>query len=215
MGRPFWLIHVNVYNVSASGGQKPRLWANFDFWGTLVPMRVKFGVLEQTQVLHLHAKCHLNVFIVSVSGGQKTQCWANFDFCGAPVLTPFYRWRPIWCAIADPRCTLTRQISSQLLYSAGLCWRKTPIFAVFGLWHLVVSPIGSSLKKMNTGAQLKTFPYPKWYQNRFCTVVQRLRGEIGRGKHSKAWPADKQTDKQTNKKTQRFSPPQQRVKSEI
>ena len=66
-------------------------WANFDFWGTLVPMRVKFGVLEQTQVLHLHAKCHLNVFIVSVSGGQKTQFWANFDFCGAPVLTPFYR----------------------------------------------------------------------------------------------------------------------------
>jgi len=30
----------------------------------------------------------------------------------------------------------------------------------FGLLHLVVSPIGSSLRKLNTGAQLQTFPYP-------------------------------------------------------
>jgi len=37
----------------------------------LLPMRVKFGVLEQTQGLHLHAKFHRNVFIVSASGGQK------------------------------------------------------------------------------------------------------------------------------------------------
>ena len=29
----------------------------------------------------------------------------------------------------------------------------------FGLRHFVVSPIGSSLRKLNTGAQLKTFPY--------------------------------------------------------
>jgi len=31
---------------------------------------VKFGVLEQTQGLHLQAKFHLNVFIVLASGGQ-------------------------------------------------------------------------------------------------------------------------------------------------
>jgi len=36
-------------------------------------MRAKFGVLEQTQGLHLQAKFHLNVFIVSASGGQKPQ----------------------------------------------------------------------------------------------------------------------------------------------
>jgi len=30
----------------------------------------------------------------------------------------------------------------------------------FGLLHLVVSPFGSSLRKLNTGAQLQTFPYP-------------------------------------------------------
>jgi len=51
-------------------------------------MRAKFGVLEQTEGLHLQAKFHLNVFIVSASGGQKPQFWANFDIFGAPVPTP-------------------------------------------------------------------------------------------------------------------------------
>jgi len=45
-------------------------------------MRAKFGVLEQTRGLHLHAKFRLNVFIVSASGGQKPQYWANFDIFG-------------------------------------------------------------------------------------------------------------------------------------
>ena len=46
-------------------------------------------------------------------------------------------------------------------YSVALCSRKTPTFAVFfGLHHLVVSPIGSSLRKLITDAQLQTFPYP-------------------------------------------------------
>jgi len=54
-------------------------------------MLAKFGVLEQTQGLHLPAKFRLNVFIVSASDGQKPQFWANFDIFGAPVLTPFYQ----------------------------------------------------------------------------------------------------------------------------
>jgi len=38
---------------------------------------------------------------------------------------------------------------------------KTPQFLpFFGLWHLVLSPIGNSLTTLNTGAQLQTFPYP-------------------------------------------------------
>ena len=59
--------------------------------GVPVPMRVHFGVLEQTQGLHLPAKFDLNVFIVSASGGQKLQFWAHFDILGAPVSKPFYR----------------------------------------------------------------------------------------------------------------------------
>jgi len=41
-------------------------------------MRAKFGVLEQTQGLHLHTKFHLNVFIVSASGGQKATILGTF-----------------------------------------------------------------------------------------------------------------------------------------
>jgi len=80
-------FHMNVFIVSASGGQQTQFLANFDNFGgpctdPLLPMRVKFGVLEQTQGLHLQAKFHLNVFIVSASGGPKPQFWANFDIFG-------------------------------------------------------------------------------------------------------------------------------------
>ena len=37
---------------------------------------------------------------------------------------------------------------------------KNPNFAVFGLRHLVMSPIGIILRKLSTGAQLQTFRYP-------------------------------------------------------
>ena len=30
-------FHLNVFTVSASGGQKPQFWANFDFFGAPVP----------------------------------------------------------------------------------------------------------------------------------------------------------------------------------
>ena len=51
-------------------------------------MRAKFGVLEQTQGLHLQAKFHLNVFIVAASGGQKPQFLANFDILGGLLYRP-------------------------------------------------------------------------------------------------------------------------------
>jgi len=43
-------FHLNVFIVSASGGQKPQFLTNFDiFWGScidpLLPLRAKFGVL--------------------------------------------------------------------------------------------------------------------------------------------------------------------------
>ena len=89
-------FHLNVFIVSAPGGQKPQFWAIFDTFGRsctdpLILMRAKFGVLEQTQGLHLPAKFHLNVFILSASNGQKPQFWTNFDILGPPVSTPFYR----------------------------------------------------------------------------------------------------------------------------
>jgi len=89
---------------------------NHNFWqiltfggsctGPLLPMKVTFGVLKQTERLHLHAKFHLNVFILSAFGSQKPQFWANFDFGGGVSIGLFY-------------CPLLQ---------------KTPIFAIFCTW---------------------------------------------------------------------------------
>ena len=62
---------------------------------------------------------------------------------------PFTDESQIWCAIADPRRTLTWQI----FVSIGLFCRplpaKNPNFcSFFGIWYLVVSPIGRSLRKL-------------------------------------------------------------------
>ena len=56
-------LHLNVFIVSASGGQKPQFWANFDTFARsctdpLLPMRAKFGGLEQTRGLHLSSSKH-------------------------------------------------------------------------------------------------------------------------------------------------------------
>ena len=119
-------------------------------------VRVKFGVLEQTHGLHLHAKFHLNMFTVSAFDGQKTHFSANFDFWWAPVPTPFHRWGPNVVCYCRPTVYAYVQISSPSVYYVALCWRKLPNFCCFfRLRHLVVSPIVSSLRKVNTGAQLQ------------------------------------------------------------
>jgi len=78
-----------------------------------------------------------------------------FTFWGLLYHLPFTDDCQIWCALADPRCTLTCQISSRSVYFVN-----PQFLPFFGLRHLVVSPFGSSLRKLNTGAQLQSFPYP-------------------------------------------------------
>jgi len=79
--------------------------------------------------------------------------------------------------------------------------KKSPIFAVFGLRHLVVSPIGSSLRKLSMGAQLQTFPYPVVSKSFLYSKAFMAKS----GAHSLTFKSvtnrqtDKQTDKQTNK----------------
>ena len=86
----------------------------------------------------------------------------------------------------------------------------------FGLRHLVLSPIGNNLTKLNTNAQLQTFPYPTvsksfLYSNAFMAKsgAQTLTFKSVTDKQT-----NKQTSKQTDKKTQHFWPPRRRVKSE-
>ena len=128
----------------------------------LLLMRVKFGVLKQTERLHLHAKFHLNVFIVSASGGQKRQFWANFYFWGAPVLTPITdEGQLIRCATADPQHTFKCQNLSRSVYSISPSGDEAPNFCRFLGWHFVISTVGGNPRKLNMGAQLQlTFPYP-------------------------------------------------------
>jgi len=66
----------------------------------------------------------------------------------------------------------------------------------FGLRHLVVSPIGSSLRKLNTIALLRTFPYPTasksvLYSNVFVAKSGAQTLDVQK--------RDEQTDKQTKK----------------
>ena len=128
------------------------------------------------QVLYLHAKFQLNVFIVSASGGQKPQC--SILTLGPRGRLLFIDEGQIWCAIADPRYTLTCQISSRLVYSvAALCWRKTPIFAVF--WTLAFSGVTNWQQSEKAGQGCTTTNLPLSNGIKIFSVLQRLHGEIG------------------------------------
>ena len=51
-------------------------------------------------------------------------------------------------------------VSIGLFYRPQSGGEKPQFLPFFGLRHLVVSPVGGSMRKLNTGAQLRTFPYP-------------------------------------------------------
>ena len=117
-------------------------------------------------------------------------------FWGLLYRPPFTDEGQIWCATADPRSTLTCQISSRSFPSGGKKSQFCHILPYFELRHLVVSPIGSSLRKLNTGAQLQTFPYSRvsksfLYSNAFMAKS---------GAQSLTFKSvtNKQTDKLTN-----------------
>ena len=90
---------------------------------------------------------------------------------------------------------------------------KPQFLPFFGLLHLVASPTGSSLRKLDTGAQLQTFPYPTASKSFLCSNAFTAKSCA----QTLTFKTDKQTDKQTDKRTdkkQRFWPPRLRVKSE-
>ena len=72
------------------------------------------------------------MFIVSASGGQKNTILGKFwHFSELLYRSSFTDDGQVWCAIADLRYTFMCEISSRWVYSVVLCWRKTPIVAVF------------------------------------------------------------------------------------
>jgi len=114
-----------VFIVSASGDQKPQFGANFDTFGRsctdlLIPMRAKFGVLEQSQGVHLPPNVIWLCSLCRLPMGKNHNFWQLLTFMGAPVSTPFYRWMPHLVYYSDPRSTLTCQISYRSVYSVVL-----------------------------------------------------------------------------------------------
>ena len=109
-----------------------------------------------------------SVYCVTFQGQKTQQFKENFDIWGTPVRCT----DPLLPMTA--KCVLERTHSIHLrvksVYFVALWRRKTPNFAVFGLQHFVVSPVGGNLRMLNTGAQLQTIPYPM-ASNRLCSAT--------------------------------------------
>jgi len=75
---------------------------------------------------------------------------------------------------------------------------KPKFLPFFGLRHLVVSPLGSSLRKLDKLHNYKHFPI-QWYENCFCNPTPSWRNRAHNLWRSKAWRTNRQTDKQTDK----------------
>jgi len=75
----------------------------------------------------------------------------------------------------------------------------------FGLRHLVVSPISSNLRKLNTGAQLQTFPYP--IASKSFLYSNAFMAKSGAQSLTFKSVTDRQTDKQTDKSSTFFGRP--------
>jgi len=120
-----------------------------------------------------------------------------FNILGTPVPTPFYRWGPN--LVCYSRFTVYAYLPNFVsigLFSGG----ENPQFLpFFGLRHSVMSPIGINLRKLSTGAQLQTFPYPTaskyfLYSNVFMT-------KSGAQTLTFKSVTDRQTNKQTKNST--------------
>ena len=102
----------------------------------------------------------------------------------------------MWCAIAYPWYTLTCQISSGSVYSVALCWRKTPIFAVF--WTSAFSVVANWPQSDKVEHGCTTTNLPLSNSIKIVSVLQRLHSEIWRT-ISDVQKRDEQTDRQTNR----------------
>jgi len=125
-------------------------------------MSAKYGVLEQTQGLHLPAKFHLNVSIVSASGGQKTTIFGKFGHFGSSCMDPLLLMRAKFGVLLQThglRLHAKFRVDRCILSpSGGKKNNFCHILPYFGLRHLVVLPIGSSLRKLNTFGRSCTDP---------------------------------------------------------
>jgi len=161
------------------------------------------GTNPSIQIVHNHNNkletVSISELLQNRQHAQISQLWANFDI-----------WGLLYCPLLPTRAKFgvvehTHGLHLQATFRLDqfiffAVWRERPkILPFYWLRHFLASAVGGNLRKLNTGAQLQTIPYPMvsklfLYSNAFMA------------KSCKIW--------QTNKKIQRFWPTQWRVKSE-
>jgi len=129
-------------------------------------------------------------------------------FWGLLYRPPFTDEGQVWCAIADPRSTLTRYVPNFVSISlfcrplAAKTPQFLPYFVIF--WTSAFSGVANWQQSDNVEHGCRTTNHPLFNGIKIVSVLQRLHGEIGRT-ISDVQKRDKQTDIQTNRqKTQRF-----------
>ena len=119
-------------------------------------------------------------------------------FWGLLYQPPFADEGQIWRARADLRCAFTCLISSRSVYSVALCWRKPQFLPVF--WTSAFSVVANWQQSDKVEHECTITNLRLSNGNRIVSVLQRLRGEIGRTK-SVVQKRDKQTHRQTKDST--------------
>jgi len=159
-------FHLTVFTVSTSCGQKLQFWANFDIWCIRADPRY-------TLARHISSECVQCWFPYST----KPQVWTNLTF-GDFYTDPLLPMRAKFSALEQTHGIrlLTKFRLDRFILSLAA---KNPNFVPFsGLRHLVVSPVGSSLRKLNTVHNYTNLPLSKGIKT--VSVFQRLHGEIWR-----------------------------------
>jgi len=71
---------------------------------------------------------------------------------------------------------------------------SSPDEFLFGLWHLVMSPVVINFRKLSMVHNYKPSPIQR-HQNRFCTPTPSWRNRVHKLWRWKAWRTNRQTDK--------------------
>ena len=92
---------------------------------------------------------------------KKTQFWTNFEpFRGSCTDPRLPKGPNLVCYSRPSVYACLPNFAWISLFCRPLLAKKPQFLRFFGLWHLVLLPTGNSLTKLNTGAQLQTYPYP-------------------------------------------------------
>jgi len=125
---------------------------------------------------------------------------------GAPVPTPFYRLGPNLVSYSRPTVHVyLRNCFSIGVFCHPVAAQNPQVLPFFGFRHLVMSPVGINIRKLSTGAQLQTFPYP--LASKLFLYSNAFIAKSGAQSLTFKSVTNKQTDRQTDKNLNVFGHP--------